>query len=174
MIFRYEVTNQDPEKIRRLTEATGFFYPYEVDIAVELAEDRLSHGAESGYHFIMAEQDDRLAGYACFGPIPCTLDSYDLYWIAVYPDIQGRGLGRELISEAEKHIEKAGGRRIYVDTSERPQYDSTRAFYEKCGYRLEAVLKDFYAPGDGKAIYCKSLSFFSKNASDGFSQLHHI
>lgn len=26
-----------------------------------------------------------------------------------------------------------------------------------CGYRLETVLKDFYAVGDGKAIYCKSL-----------------
>jgi hypothetical protein len=43
-----------------------------------------------------------------------------------------------------------------VDTSQRVQYASTRAFYERCGYRLETVLKDFYAAGDGKAIYCKS------------------
>jgi ribosomal protein S18 acetylase RimI-like enzyme len=157
MIFRYEVNPQDPDKIRRLTESTGFFYPYEVDIAVELAEDRIAHGSGSSYHFIMADHESRLVGYACYGPIPCTIDSFDLYWIAVHPDFQGRGLGRNLMTDAEKHIAKAGGRRVYVDTSERPQYDSTRAFYEKCGYRLEAVLKDFYAPGDGKAIYCKSL-----------------
>ncbi|MCU0598023.1 MAG: GNAT family N-acetyltransferase [Desulfobacterales bacterium] len=174
MIFRYEIFSQDPENIRRLAESTGFFYPYEVDIAVELAEDRLSHGAESGYHFIMAEQDDRLAGYACFGPIPCTVASYDLYWIAVDPDFQGKGLGRDLMNQAEQRIAAAGGTRVYVDTSERPQYDPTRAFYEKCGYRLEAVLKDFYASGDGKAIYCKPLSFFTQNASDDFSQLRHI
>jgi hypothetical protein len=37
------------------------------------------------------------------------------------------------------------------------QYASTRAFYEDCGYRLEAVLADFYAAGDGKVVYCKSL-----------------
>ena len=50
-----------------------------------------------------------------------------------------------------------GGTRIYVDTSQRVQYASTRAFYESLGYRLETVLKDFYDQGDGKAIYCKSL-----------------
>ena len=156
-MLRYEVEPQDAEKVRRLAEATGFFYPYEIDIAVELVEDRLSHGLESEYHFIMAEQDGRLVGYACYGPIPCTAASYDLYWIAVHPDFQGQGLGRELLAEAEKLIANAGGKRIYVDTSERAQYDPTRAFYEKCDYRLEAVLKDFYAPGDGKAIYCKPM-----------------
>jgi ribosomal protein S18 acetylase RimI-like enzyme len=155
MIFRYEVSSQDPEKIRWLAESTGFFYPYEVDIAVELVEDRLVHGAESGYHFIMADHEIRVVGYACYGPIACTVSSYDLYWIAVHPDFQGQGLGRELMTEAEMRIASAGGRRVYVDTSNRPQYDATRAFYEKCGYRLEAVLQDFYGPGDGKAIYCK-------------------
>jgi ribosomal protein S18 acetylase RimI-like enzyme len=153
--FRYKVEPEDPEKIRHLTKATGFFYPYEVDIAVELAEDRLAHGEQSGYHFVMAKQDGRLIGYACYGPIACTVSSYDLYWIAVHPDFQGKGLGRDLLVESEKRIAAAGGRRIYVDTSERPQYNPTRAFYETNGYRLEAVLKDFYAPGDGKAVYCK-------------------
>jgi GNAT superfamily N-acetyltransferase len=156
-LFRYEVNPQDPSKIRQLAQATGFFYPFEVDIAVELVEDRLSHGAESGYHFILAEHKGRLIGYACFGPIPCTVASYDLYWIAVHPDFQGKGLGLHLMKETEKRIAASGGRRVYVETSERPQYDPTRAFYEKCGYKLEAVLKDFYAPGDGKAVYCKSL-----------------
>jgi hypothetical protein len=39
----------------------------------------------------------------------------------------------------------------------RDQYAGTRAFYESCGYRLESVLDDFYAPGDAKAIYCKCI-----------------
>jgi acetoin utilization deacetylase AcuC-like enzyme/GNAT superfamily N-acetyltransferase len=156
--FRFEVVADDADRIRRLVEITGFFYPAEVDIAEELVKDRISNGSESGYFFIVAEHYGRLVGYACYGPIPCTVASYDLYWIAVHPDFQGRGLGRDLMNESEKRIAIAGGRRIYVDTSERPQYDSTRAFYEKNGYRLEAVFKDFYAPGDGKAVYCKTVA----------------
>ena len=161
--FRDEIAANDVERVRRLVEKTGFFYPAEVEVAVELVEERLKKGAESGYFFVMADHYGRLAGYACFGPVPCTASSYDLYWIAVHPDFQGRGLGRRLLKESERRIRSAGGTRIYVDTSQRIQYASTRAFYETCGYRLEAVLADFYGPGDGKAVYCKVLANDSKS-----------
>ncbi|MCG6906411.1 MAG: GNAT family N-acetyltransferase [Desulfobacteraceae bacterium] len=157
VVWRDILTPEDGQRVRRLVEVTGFFHPEEVAVAEELVLERLEKGEASGYHFVMADHYGRLAGYACFGPIPCTTASYDLYWIAVHPDFQGRGLGRRLLSESERRIRAAGGSRIYVDTSQRVQYASTRAFYERCGYRLETVLKDFYAVGDGKAIYCKSL-----------------
>ncbi|WP_419662134.1 histone deacetylase superfamily protein [Desulfosarcina variabilis str. Montpellier] len=147
----------DGQRVRRLVDLTGFFHPDEVDVAEELVVERLQKGEASGYSFIMADHYGRLAAYACFGPIPCTASSYDLYWIAVHPDFQGKGLGRRLLMEVERRVKAAGGSRIYVDTSQRVQYASTRAFYESLGYRLEAVLKDFYAIGDGKTIYCKSL-----------------
>ncbi len=157
VIFRDTIVPEDGRRVRRLVEVTGFFHPDEVAVAEELVVEGLEKGDASGYHFVMADHYGRLAGYACFGPIPCTAASYDLYWIAVHPDFQGRGLGRRLLTESERRIKAAGGSRIYVDTSQRVQYASTRAFYERCGYRLETVLKDFYAVGDGKAIYCKSL-----------------
>jgi hypothetical protein len=46
---------------------------------------------------------------------------------------------------------------VYIETSSRPPYAPTRAFYERCGYELEVVLKEFYGPGDGKAIYVKAV-----------------
>ena len=48
-------------------------------------------------------------------------------------------------------------RRIYVETSTRPQYEPTRGFYRSRGYRLTAELPDYYAPGDGKATFVKVL-----------------
>lgn len=54
-------------------------------------------------------------------------------------------------------IGASGGTQIYVDTSQRFQYAGIRRFYESCGYRLKAVLENFHAAGDGKAIYSKSL-----------------
>lgn len=147
----------DPRRVGSLTAATGFFRPEEVAIAVELVEERLAKGAASGYDFVFAEDGEELVGYACSGPIPLTRASHDLYWIAVRPGRQGRGIGRLLLAEVEARVRSAGGRRIYVDTSTRPQYAPTRAFYLGCGYRLAAELPDFYAPGDGKAIFCKEL-----------------
>ena len=76
-----------------------------------------------------AEHADGLAGYTCFGPIPATLASFDLYWIAVHPDLHGRGLGARLLAESERRIAWQGGGRIYVDTSSRREYAPAHAFY---------------------------------------------
>jgi acetoin utilization deacetylase AcuC-like enzyme/ribosomal protein S18 acetylase RimI-like enzyme len=155
--WRYDLQADDPERIRRLVSATGFFNREEIQVAEELVLERLARGASSGYYFVLAEYQGRLAGYTCYGPIAGSANSFDLFWIAVHPEFQRRGMGRRLIQESERLIFAAGGRRVYIETSQRSDYASTRIFYENCGYRLEAALKDFYAPGDDKAIYCKVL-----------------
>ncbi|WP_347243787.1 GNAT family N-acetyltransferase [Thermogutta sp.] len=155
--FRTTVRPEDGPAVRRLVESTGFFRPDEVAVAEELIAERLAKGAASGYEFLFAEHDGQLQGYVCFGPIPCTLSSWDLYWIVVNPAYQRQGLGRRLLQEAEKAIRAAGGTRVYVDTSGREQYRPTRLFYEKNGYQVAAVLEDFYAPADPKVIYVKVL-----------------
>ena len=155
--LRHEVTPQDAQSVRRLVEATGFFTPREVEVAVELVVERLSKGASSGYHFVFADLADRTIGYACYGPIACTVASFDLFWIAVDPQHQQAGLGRRLLAEVESLVRRASGGRLYIETSNRAQYATTRSFYEKCGYHLEAVLRDFYAPGDDKVIFVKAL-----------------
>jgi acetoin utilization deacetylase AcuC-like enzyme/GNAT superfamily N-acetyltransferase len=156
--WRCTLRPEDPEAIRHLVDLTGFFNPEEIGVAEELALERLAKGEASGYYFVMAELDGRLVGYSCYGPIAGSANSFDLYWIAVHPDIQRRGLGRRLMQESERLIYNAGGRRIYVETSGRAIYASTRIFYEYCAYRREAILEDFYAPGDGKVVYCKVLA----------------
>jgi len=155
--LRDEVTPADRDAVRQLVERTGFFRSDEVEIAVELVDERLARGPASGYYFVFTELGDALAGYACYGPTACTESSFDLYWIAVDPKLQGRGLGRQLMSEVEARVRGAGGTRIYVDTSGRPQYQPTRTFYERNGFHCEAVLRDFYAPGDDRVIYVKCL-----------------
>ena len=155
--LREELKPGDPARIRNLAAATGFFSREEAEVAAELAEERLTRGAASGYHFLLAEEAGELLGFACFGPIPCTRGAYDLYWIVVRPDRQGGGLGRLLLTAAEARIAAAGGRRVYIDTSSRPQYAPTRAFYRACGFHQEALLADFYDRNDGKVIFCKVL-----------------
>jgi GNAT superfamily N-acetyltransferase len=155
--FRTSVTEKDLETVRRIADSTGFFYAEEIDTAVELVEDRLAKGPRCGYHFLFAEQDGQTVGYASYGPIACTKESYDLYWLVVSGEFRGKGLGSQLLEQSEEAIAALGGTRVYIETSARPLYVPTRAFYLARGYTQIAELEDFYAPGDAKAMYLKVL-----------------
>lgn len=157
LTLRREVAETDREAVRAIVESGGAFHEHETRVAVELVDERLARGPASGYHFVFAEAGGAVLGYACWGPIACTAGSFDLYWIAVMENVRGRGTGRRLIAAAEGAAAAAGGRRMYAETSSRPDYALTRAFYESCGYRLEATLEDFYAPGDARMTYVKVL-----------------
>ncbi len=155
--IRYEPVQKDVADIRHLTAATGFFRADEVDIAAQLVQERLEKGTASGYYFVFITRAGKLVGYGCYGPIPCTLASFDIYWIAVAPEFQGKGLGQILLARMEQLIKDIGGHKIYVETASQPKYAPTRSFYERCGYTVEATLADFYGPEDAKVIYSKSM-----------------
>lgn len=160
--MRDDVRSTDPDAVRRLVASTGFFSPTEVEVAVELVNERLRLGDPSGYHFLFAESGTRVVGYACYGPIALTLGSFDLYWVAVDRRSQGLGIGRTLLAEVERQVRRRDGRQLYVDTSSRPQYAPTRKFYARCGFDRVATLSDFYAPGDGKVVFRKALSVVTR------------
>jgi ribosomal protein S18 acetylase RimI-like enzyme len=133
------------------------FRPDETAVGIELVVEGLRRGKESGYHFVFAENDTRLLGYCCYGPIPCTMGRFDIYWIAVRPSCQRLGLGSALLRAAEDAAGRLGGGRMYIETSSRPSYEGTRAFYLRQGYREEARLKGFYADYDDKVVYARDL-----------------
>jgi D-alanine-D-alanine ligase len=161
LLLRDEPADSDRVAVRELTVGTGFFSDEEVAVAVELVEARLAQGLASGYRFLFAERDGRLEGYVCYGPIALTKSSFDLYWIAVRPDLQRTGLGRRLMEAVEGRSRDLGATAMYVETSSRAQYEPTRVFYRRLGYRAAAELPDFYAPGDGQVIFTKQLRFDS-------------
>ncbi len=108
------------------------------------------------YAALGADLDGRLVGWICWGPTPCTLGTYDLYWMAVDPALQGAGVGTALVGEMEQRL--AGiARLVVVETAGRPDYAATRAFYQARGYRATAVIPDFYAPGDDQVVFVKAL-----------------
>ena len=155
--WREEPVSTDIENIFKIVSSTGFFSDNELDIAVELVEERLLKGVRSGYYFLFLESDKRLTGYSCYGPIPGTMHSFDLYWIAVKNESRGTGLGKLILEMSEQKIAEMSGKSIYIETSSKDKYLPTRNFYEKCGYRAEAQLKNFYAPSDDKIIYVKNI-----------------
>lgn len=149
----------DVEPLVGLVAATGAFRPAEVDVARELLDAGAEKGEASGYLFrVAAPAGAGPAGYACYGPTPCTEGTFDLYWIAVAPEGQKRGVASALLAEAEADARGRSGRLLVAETETTPPYAAARAFYEARGFRRAATIDDFYRPGAGKVIYVKSLT----------------
>jgi len=155
--YRDRLLPSDAQSVFAIVKSSGFFSTQEAEVALELVKEGQTKGISSGYCFLFAEIREEVAGYTCYGLIPCTAESFDIYWIAVSASLRGLGLGKGLLKKTEEKIQSMGGRRVYVDTSSRAQYAPTRAFYMRCGYHEAAVLEHFYAPEDHKVIFLKVL-----------------
>jgi ribosomal protein S18 acetylase RimI-like enzyme len=156
----------DRARIAELLVSTRVFSPDEVAVALELFDvgiaDQDGGGADDAhvpdYEFTGAFEGDRVLGYACAGPTPATEGTFDLYWLAVDPAAQGKGVGRALVREVERDLRARGARLLLVETSSRPDYENTRAFYARCGYTEAARIRDFYAPADDRIMLTTRLS----------------
>jgi aminoglycoside 6'-N-acetyltransferase I len=148
----------DYDSIRSLVIATEGFIQDEIDIAVELLDIYLNDPDQQDYEMYTAVDDEkRVMGYICIGPTPATAATYDLYWVAVTPDVQAKGIGTMLLNHVEQELKKRNGRLLVAETSSTSKYQKTRAFYERKGFQMLAHIKEYYKPDDDLIIYGKYL-----------------
>jgi ribosomal protein S18 acetylase RimI-like enzyme len=148
------LTAADRSRIEEISRAVGVFHADEIPVALEVFDGAVAGSPD--YLALGAEHAGRLAGWICWGPTPCTLGTYDLYWMAVDPAHQGSGLGTALVVAMERSLPGVA-RLVVVETAGRADYAPTRAFYEARGYRAVSRIPDFYAPGDDQVVYVKYL-----------------
>lgn len=146
---------EDKPALMQILKNTPEFKPFEVTVAEELIDFYLVDGEKSGYNILAADDEGEVAGYICFGETPCTVGTWDIYWIAVSREKRGKGIGKMLSGTAEAAIKKARGRLVFIETSSTPLYENTRKFYLGRGYEIVARIPDFYMPGDDKLILQK-------------------
>lgn len=145
------------DDVRRILEATAVFREDEIAVALEVLDAYFDH-PEQDYTAVGAfTQAGELLGYVCFGPTPCTIGTWDLYWIAVAPRAQGTGVGTVLLEEVEGRLARQRARLVIIETSSLPIYDNTRRFYLRHGYPEVARVPDFYSEGDDRVIYAKRI-----------------
>jgi len=151
------VTRDDKPEVIRLLRAIPEFEPPEVMVAEEVIDSYLDQPSGSGYYIQVAVVESKVSGYVCYGPTPMTEGTWDLYWVAVSAERQGRGIGSALVTLAENEVRIAGGRQIIIETSSKPGYEKTRRFYFSQGYQIVGCIPDFYTTGDDKLILQKRL-----------------
>lgn len=147
----------DKARIIEIVRETRAFLPEEVTVAEEIIDEYFKDPEGCGYYFYVAEHDEQVAGYLCYGPTPLTQGTWDMYWAAVSPHLAGRGIGSILFRHAEDDIRRRGGRMILIETSSNPNYRAARSLYLTLGYHLISTIPDFYSPDDNKEIFRKVL-----------------
>lgn len=147
--------NKDRDAIEKILKDTNNFKDFEIQVAMELIDTYLNDENQNDYHIFVDEENNELKGYVCIGPRPMTKGTWDLYWIAVNPLVQSKGVGSGLITFSESYIKEKGGRLIWIETSGKESYEKERKFYLKNGYKIITEVKDFYDMGDSLVVFGK-------------------
>lgn len=146
------LSRADLPAVATILEATGLF-PSE--LLPDMAEPFLSASADHTW-LVICDQDSVL-GFAYSEPERMTNQTHNLLAIAVTPDRQNEGIGRLLVEAVTNQLAKEGGRLLIVETSSLDDYTGTRAFYHGQGFAREATIRDFYAEGEDKIVFWKTL-----------------
>lgn len=156
-MYRDQVHHSDRSRIFHLLSQSGQFSAREITHAMALFDAHDHHGQDSILHFILQEKDQDMHTCACYGPMPLSEQRFQLHWLAIDQNYRKAGLGKHLETVIEERVRKLGGCKIFAEASNQERHESLRHFYESCGYRLAAVVPDFYAEGDHKVWFTKDL-----------------
>jgi ribosomal protein S18 acetylase RimI-like enzyme len=149
----------DRPAVADIVEAVGNFNPVEIDVALELIDIYLNDENQRDYLIVVAtDREGVVRGYACWGPVPLTKGTYDLYWIATHPSVQGQGYGRAVMEYVEDRVRLENGRLLVLETSAKESYGATVRFYRNLGYEEASRIRDFYDVGDDKLVFVRRIS----------------
>eukprot|EP00435_Cladocopium_sp_Y103_P076613 s1_g352.t1 len=148
-----QTNTEDIPGLRDVLDATRLF-PSE--LLPDMVQGFLS-GDPSADIWLTCEADGEAIGFCYAETEEMTDGTWNMLAIAVHPDKQGEGAGAALVQALEEDLRDQGQRILIVDTSGTAQFDRTRAFYRRQGYTQEARIRDFWAAGDDKVIFWKSL-----------------
>ncbi len=162
------LVERDRARLLSLLIRTRAFTSAEIDVAMELIDSVLNDPKQKDYQIdCLADDQDQVIGYICYGPVPMAEGTFDLYWIAVDPDFQEKGAGSKLLSFLDEVLKSEGGRLILADTSTVPQYEKTQRFYVKNGFKEVARVPDYYYPGNDRVTFWKKLEPLTPALSPG-------
>ncbi len=113
---------------------------------------------ESSEIWLTCEVDGNPVGFCYAVPEELAEGAWNMLAIAVLPTQQGGGLGSAISMHLETELKERGQRILIVDTSGTEEFKQTREFYRKNGYTEEARIRDFWATGDDKIVFWKSLN----------------
>ena len=143
-----KANKKDAKRIGVIAESTGNFKENEIDACMDMVADSISE--EYYLNFDCYEKKGIVLGFVCYGQDEMTEGTWEIYWIAVHKEFQGKSIGKKLMLHAEKQAKKHKGRQVVLETSSQINYRYVHKFYKRLGYKKKAVVKDYFSKGDHK------------------------
>lgn len=152
------LTVLDSEQCLKIAKDLGIFFNDELCILEEVLKG--CEQSKDGYVLLTEKEDQKVIGFVIFGRIPITICGWDVYWLVVERDHQGKGIGKKLLKRVEDHILKEFNKcNIRVETSTRKEYAHARNLYLKTGFQEIGRITDFYDQGDDVIVFYKRIVF---------------
>lgn len=153
----------ETDALVQLAIRSGLFAPREADMLLRSTLDALHHGTLPGRHLIRVVArgpDDTPLGWSYAAESTVALGVWDVWWIGVDPVAHGSGVGTELLAFLEYEMRAANARTIVIETSDGQGLARARRFYHSRGYLERGRIPDFYALGEAKIIFSKTIGAF--------------
>ena len=149
----------DKQLLEGMLKRIENFSSDDFSVAMELIDVAVNFPAQTDYHIFVFEHEDCIYGYHCTGRRPLTDAVFDLYWIVADPEAPIKGIGSQLLEQAEEFVKDQKGRWLLAETTSKESYDKTRKFYIKNDYKVIAQIDDFYSEGENMIIYGKKFNY---------------
>ena len=126
-------------------------YCYDHPWPREAFEEEIENAGQ-GIGFI-AEQEGFIVGFATGLEVS---DEFHLHNIAVHPDYQGQGVGKELLKNIDDYCHEHDLHKILLEV--RRDNENARRLYLGMGYEAVGIRKDYYGPGRDAYLFTKVLA----------------
>jgi len=104
-------------------------------------------------YVIVSESGDKIIGYIIYWKLE---EEVQISNFAIHPDYRRCGLGKKVLRDVLEELRKSGA--LYVFLEVRPSNFPARFLYEKMGFEVFGVRKNYYrSPDEDALIMGKSL-----------------
>lgn len=124
-------------KIRRLVATDNI--PMDLLLQADPSEEIVLEYLQRGECFVMEDEDSIIGVYVL---IPTRPETAELVNVSIHEDQQGKGLGKMLIQHSIATAKSKKYKTIEVGTGN--SSISQIALYQKCGFRITHVDRDFF------------------------------
>lgn len=116
-----------------------------VHFANACRKGEVSGGCAAAEYALVVEVEGERAGFVV---ISVVLDEASILNIAVQPTLQRRGFALALLDAALAAIRESGAKRGLLEVRE--SNAAARRLYEKCGFRLDGIRRNYYPAPSGR------------------------